>query len=180
MAFKFGLRDCKIATWNDTGSYGTPVDVPINQIELTPETTSGRLELDDVIKDTQAFEVGGRVRVRWGRSSEDAVGMDVLAVITGNTPVSSDANRKITMGTATGKFPYFGLVGVVKETGNADSEEHLFVAKLKVMNGVPYRAAYGGYLIDEFEAELVPDGDYGTHEIYEFATATTVALPPTF
>jgi hypothetical protein len=173
----FGLRDLKIATWNSAANYGTAVDIPSAQLyEVSPETVSAELEGDDVITATHAFAISATVRIRFG-----SVPLEVLQILTGNTYDSygTTPSRIRSLVIDAISFPYFGICGKALSTEDS-GDMHIFVPKLKVMDGFTIGFQYGQFTIPEITCKAVPGINNKIVEYILHETAANVALPPVY
>lgn len=173
-AYKFGLNDCKVATWSSAESYGTAVDVESIQlmgIEFNAE--SGQLEGDDIITDVHAKTQSVTVRIRFGFKD-----LDVIEVLTGVTNTESPPNSE-SMVFGRDNMPYFAICGRVDSTeGGGDMQ--IFIPKCKLMEGFGLSMEKGTYVTPEITAMAVYEGTtYGMAKAIQHATAAAVTIPPT-
>jgi hypothetical protein len=120
-AYKFGLNDCKIATWSSAESYGTAVDVEsIQLMGVEFNTESGQLEGDDIITDTHAKAQSVTVRLRFGFKD-----LDVVEILTGvtNTESAPNSESMVFGGDNMPYSPFAGRVG--RDRGRRDM--HIFI-----------------------------------------------------
>lgn len=174
---QFGLSDCKIATWNSAGSYGTVVDVPSVQLMgAVLQMVAAQLTGDDQITATASRAVGGEVRIRFG-----SVSIAALEVLLGNTATSSVASPnavkqlKLVGGD---NMPYFGIVGkAVAEEGVGDF--WVFFPKVRIMSDVTLATLeYGAFAIPELTAQAVSDATYGIVSLIEHQADTAITVIP--
>lgn len=172
MQFKFGLQDVKIATWNDVGDYGTPVDVIAAQLMSSEfQTVNAMLEGDDILADTHARQISAQVRVRFGFKN-----LNVLGVITGQDLESSGNVLSMVFGDA--NYPYFCMAGKIDHTAGTGNDI-LFIPKMKLMEGFSLSAEYGQYMTPEITATAIWEGaTYGMGKLFQYPIQTLVTLPP--
>lgn len=171
--FLFGVRDCKIASWTSTGTYGTAQDVvAISQVSVEIQTSNAQLEGDDSIVDVHAVQTVGQVTFRFGFRDRE-----VYNILTGADISTSGTSYYTTFDAET--RPYFGLAALIYET-NGTGSRIVFVPKLKVMEAFQIQSQYGQYATPELTAMAVADGTYGIMRVYDYASLATIALPPTF
>lgn len=171
MAYRYGLKDIKIATWNSTDSYGTAVDLDAaQQMDVAITTTNAQLEGDDVIKDTHAKPIGVTVRIRNGNFE-----LQTYATLFGLTVQSGTGYQDLNVdGT---NRPYIGVCGRVEGTGDGE-DTHIFVPKAKVIGDVSIAMQYGQYVIPELELQGVDDTTYGLVKFREHDSSTAISIPP--
>lgn len=171
-SYKFGLKDCKVAPWTSTGSYGTLVDVPaINMMSADTKTTNAELPGDDAIVDVHAKNISGNVSIKFGFKD-----LAVLEVLTGKT-ILAGANYDALV-ISNDNFPYFGICGHVDDT-QGGANNMLFVAKCKILEGIKFSMQYGQYWTPEMACECVPDGQYGIFIPIAWDTQVPItAFPP--
>lgn len=174
---QFGIKDCKISTWNSTDDYGTAVDVPsIQLMSTTLRIVSAELEGDDEITATGSRAIGGEVRLRFG-----SISLDVLEVLLGldstesGSPTSQD-HLQVTGGAA---MPYFAVCGKM-DAEEGDGDTHVFLPKCKIMSDVEIAPGeYGQFSISELTVSVTPDATYEGVNIIEHDSDTAIAIPPT-
>jgi hypothetical protein len=175
--FMFGVRDLRGAPWLATGSYGSLVDfVGVNQLQVRDRVQNATLEGDDVELATVAAAIGADITIRFATTHSTTI--DVYSVLSGKMPTSTSGGRRI--GQGRGRFQYFGLIGQVMDED--DEAEHLiWIPKAKVVNGLSYEVAYGGFKIEDQTVQAVADGNLDAWYIYEHDPATGIpaTLPPT-
>jgi hypothetical protein len=172
-AFKFGIFDAKVATWNSTGSWATAVDVEgVSGYVVEVETESGRLEGDDVILAIHSKIQAARLRLRFAFKDQE-----LLNVIFGGTYDQYDYYERVIWGRD--DMPYFGVCGRANaETGGGDTQ--VFLPKVKTETGPQFSFEKGGFAVLEIEATAVFDGDtWGVLQLLNNNTAQTVTIPPT-
>lgn len=175
---QFGLRDVKIAAWNSTGSYGTLYDVPsVSSFSFNINTVNAQLEGDDIITDTHAVAVSSQVTMRFG-----SVSFPVYAVLTGATTVTynSGASDELQVQQISDlSFPFFGVLGKALSTDGSGAF-HIFIPKVKIMEGFQVTMEYGNYVIPEVSGMAVKDGGWGIYTPLQYATDIAIAtMPPT-
>lgn len=171
--YKFGLNDCKIATWTAVESYGAAVDVPsIQLMGVEYNTESGQLEGDDIITDAHAKVQSMTCRIRFGFKD-----LDVIAVLTGVTVTdSTTVSESFIMGRQ--NMPYFAMCGRVDST-EGGGDMHIFIPKCKLMEGFGLSLEKGRYITPEITALAVYEGaTYGMSKVIEHGTAADVVIPP--
>jgi hypothetical protein len=174
---QFGLRDCKVAAWNATNSYGTAVDVPsVQLLGVTLGVKSDKLEGDDRTTAAGARATGGKTRCRFGSVSVQA--LEVLLGLASDPSGSTPNRQDLLQITGGDSMPYIGICGqAVAEEGSGDT--HVFVAKCKIMSDVNLaELELGKFAIPEVELEIVDDYTYGLIQIIEHETETAVVIPP--
>lgn len=176
--FMFGVRDLRCARWIAPNSYGGLVDmVGVSQLELRDRIQTATLEGDDDEIAIKSKAIGVDVTFRF--ATTHATTIDVFAVLSGQTPVSSGGNRSLGLGSDS--FQYFGLVALVYDL--ADGADHqIFVPKCKVINGLSYSVAYGGFKQEDMTAQGVKDAAPHTKAwyIYQHDPSIAIALPPNY
>lgn len=172
---QFGLRDCKIATWSATGSYGSAVDVPSVQLmSVDYQTVNAQLEGDDAITATHATAISAQVQLRFG-----SINFAAYEVLTGVSSIGSytSPNRDL-LSLGTINFPYIGVIGKANAVeGSGDFA--VFIPKVKVMEGFSVSMEYGNFAIPEITLMGVVDGGWNIVNFIRNASATTLTLPPT-
>lgn len=174
----FGLKDCKVATNNLNGTFGTALDVPSVQVlGVNLQTVNAMLEGDDEITAVQARAISGEVSLRFG-----GIDLRVLAILTGETQSSSgstpnQSKRMLFDGAPT--FPYFAVCGRADAAEASGADTHVFIPKVKITTGFELRMEYSAFSIPEVTAMAVRDPDYNAiFEVIEHETAAVVAIPP--
>jgi hypothetical protein len=172
----FGLRDCKVATWNSAGSYGTVYDVPsIQSLATTLQFTQAQLTGDDQITATAARSIGGECKMRFGGLHFDAMGV-IMGIVA--TTISSVYQFGIGGGK---RMPYFGIVGKMLLEEPVDHDLWMYIPKAKLMGDFTVvQGEYGAFTIPEVTVQLVTDTSYGIFNLIEHLTDTTISvIPPT-
>lgn len=175
---QFGLYDCKVAKNNLNGTFGTAQDVPsVQLLGVNLTTSNAQLEGDDEITAVHAKATAAEMTVRFG-----SIMVEVLAIITGETQTSSGSGatevRRIKFDGAPG-FPYFAICGRADAAEDVGADTHVFVPKMKLMQGFEVRMEYNAFSIPEIRAMAVKDANYGAiFEVIEHKTAAAVAIPP--
>lgn len=175
----FGLRDCKVATYTATNSYGTAVDVPsVQLLGITLKMVNAELTGDDTVTAIAARAIRAEGRVRFG-----SVSIAVLEVLFGLTATSSVAspnrvkNFKIPGGT---RMPYFGIAGVAVAEEGVPGDLTVFIPKCKISGDVNLvQLEYGNFAIPELPFMAVDDATFGIMDIVEHETAITTVVIPT-
>lgn len=179
----FGINDCKVATNNLNGTFGSAVDIPsVQMMTVAVQTTSAKLRGDDSDTAVMARLNGAEIQVRHGSISQAAleVMFGVNSTSSGTTP--NRYKRLVFIG-GTGN-PYFAICGKANAAEGA-GDVHLFLPKSKNMSGFTVRVEDGAFSIPEYTISAVPDQDYPTltgmfYEIVEHETAIAVAIPPAY
>lgn len=176
---QFGVEDCKIATNNLDGTFGTLYDVPsIQLVGVQVNTVNAQLEGDDTITDTHARAISLTCNIRMG-----SVHLDVIEVLSGQDVAQSGTGATMvrSMRFRNANFPYFGLCARALATGGG-GDTHIFVPKLKVMEGFSIQFEYGAYAIPEFTAMAVIDIGYYSDlfNLLEYQTARSIVIPPVY
>jgi len=172
-----GLNDVKIATLESDGSYGTEVDVPsVQLLGADVQTVNAQLEGDDKITDAFANIISAQIRLRFG-----TVDLDVLAVISsaaveesGDTP---NRYKKLDIGEE--KMVYFGICGKINSSRD-DGDTHLWLPKVKVMEGFSMGFEYGSYSIPELTCMALADDNDTLIKPIRHETAEAITIPPTY
>lgn len=180
-ALTYGLRDVKIAVNNLNGTFGTAVDVPSAQLYVANlQTVNAQLEGDDRITATAVRIISAQIQFRFG-----SIAPQVVELITGGTldESYSQPNRRQQLNISNRRLPYFGICG--KADGEEGGDTHIFVPKVKIMEGFELRMEYNTFSIPEMTAMAVGDDNFldedGLPSIVQlvwYETATPVALPP--
>lgn len=174
---QFGLQDVKIALWNGTDDYGTPVDVPSVQMMGTVlGVVSATLEGDDTTTATASRAIGGQVQLRFG-----SISLDALEVLLGQSSTSSmDSPNAVRHLRIDGghRLPYFGIVGkTLAEEGGGDF--WVFVPKVRITGDVNLAMLqYGQFAVPELTAQAVADGTWGIVNMVAHETEAAITIPP--
>jgi hypothetical protein len=175
---QFGLDDSKIAVLNTDGSYDAALDVPsVQMLGANIQTVNAMLEGDDQITDTHAITISGEIKLRFG-----SIPFAVVQALMGRDYVQSHAanstDRVWTQKIGNEKLPYFGLCGRALSTQD-DGDTHLFIPKLKIMQGFEIGFQYGQYVIPELTCAAVRHPDWDAIAILiKHEVAVAVTLPP--
>lgn len=173
---QFGIRDCKIATNNLNGTFSTAIDVPsIQLLRTTVNTVSAELEGDDIITATHAKPISAQIVFRFG-----SIDLRVLNIITGKAYSSSGSTPNIVNRVKYGQdnYPYFAICGKA-EAVEGGGDTHIFIPKVKIMEGFELVMEYGNFSIPELTCMGVYDPDYtAIVEVIMHETAAAVAIPP--
>ena len=170
----FSLRDAKIARWLGDGTYGQSYDVPAVRVLRTRIiTVNGRLEGDGGIVDAHAESIAAEGTLQFGGGN-----LEVYAAITGNTRVTSGStpNRIERVKFAKRAFPYFGICGKANST-DGTGDEHIWIPKVKIMEGFELGYEYGQYTQPELSFLAVPDDNYQVDGTNEIQTVTITGSP---
>lgn len=174
MPYLFGVRDAKMAVWTDTDTYSAEIDLPaVSQFEVTLRYQTATLEGDDRIVDQFSKAIGATVRLRFAESV--TLAMDIVNAITGSAIESSAGKRRVGVGDERNR--YLGIIAQIMDTED-QGDNHIFLPKAKVTDGLNYSAAYGGYQIKELTLEAVSDDEYKPVYIYEHVAAEDAVIPP--
>jgi hypothetical protein len=150
---QFGVNDVKIGAWNGDGSYGTMTDVPsVRSIEVQFQTVNGMLEGDDAITAAAAYITSAQVRFQMG-----SVKPEVLEVLMQANLESSGGTRQLRIGSDI--MQYFGLVAKAN-AGEGAGDTHIFLPKLKVMEGFSVRFEYGQFATPELVCTALVDANF--------------------
>ena len=177
--YTFGIQDLKIAPWLGGGLYDTAVDVPgIKQLQVQENTTNAQQEGDDAIVAVASKLVSATITMQYGRFS-----YAVMEVYTGQTSQQcSDGSKKIYR--TNRKTPYFGLSARIDEA-EGDGDQHIFIPKLKVMEGIQFAFEYGAFATPQLTAMAVIDENFVDEDDFPsiyylpgFPTRTVVSIPP--
>jgi hypothetical protein len=176
--YTFGVEDLKLATWDGDGSYTNPTDVPgIKTARIQVETTNARQEGDDRIVAVAAKAVAATVTIINGRFSFEAVN-----ILTGQPITSSASYKKI--GITNRRTPYIGMIWRSDEAEGA-GDMHIFVPKLKLMEGVQFEWSYGAFTTPELTLTALLDDNIQDINGYSYlfyalqnAAVTALTLPP--
>jgi hypothetical protein len=174
---EFGLRDVKIAGWNVGDTYDAAVDVPsVQMYGVNPQTVNANLEGDDRITDSHSIVTMAQVRIRFGSISLEA--LEVLIGQTVNESSSTPTRVKTLKILGSMKFPYFGILGKALATQDAGAT-HIWVPKVKIMEGFEVGMQYGQYVIPELTCQAVAPSDGGTiAEFLKYETDIDLVIPP--
>lgn len=170
----FGLSDCKVATWNSAGSYGTLYDVPsIQSLGFTLNVSTAELTGDDMITATGSRAIGGNLKMRFG-----GMHFDPLGVILGITATTISSVYQF--GMAGGKrLPYFGIIGKVLLEEPVGHDLWMYIPKAKLMGDYTLlQNEYGAFTIPEGTFRVVPDASYGIFNEIEHLTDTSITVMP--
>ncbi len=174
---EFGLDDVKIAALSSDGTYGEEVDVPsVQMYGVNLNTVNAQLEGDDEITDTHAINISAEVKLRFGSISFEALQVLLGINYVQSLGVSPDRVRTLTIGNI--KFPYFGINGRAKATQD-NGDTHIFVPKVKIMQGFEVGMQYGQYVIPELTCTAVRSDLYDAIlQIIKHEEAKAVTIPP--
>lgn len=181
-ALVYGLRDAKVAVNDLDGTFGTAIDVPSVQLFVSNlQTVNAQLEGDDRITASASRIISAQVQIRFG-----SIDLDILELITGGTldESGSTPNQRRQLNISNRRLPYFGICGKADaEEGSGDT--HIFVPKLKIMEGFELRMEYNVFAIPEITAMAVGDDNFldedslpSIVQIVQYETARSVVLPP--
>lgn len=177
---QFGIRDAKVAENNGDGTFGEMQDVPsVQLLGVQLNTVNATLEGDDTETDTHAKAVSANMTIRFG-----SISLEVLEIITGKELMESgDTPNRVRAMTFDGlNFPYFAVCGKTEATSGG-GDTHMFVPRVKIMEGFQVQMQYGQYVIPELTAKATRDSEFtaAPNVIFipiEHETAAEVAIPP--
>lgn len=151
---QFGVRDARIATNNEDGTFGTLEDVPsVQRVGFSLATVNAQLEGDDEITATASVVTSGEVTLRMG-----SVKPEILAVILGASP-SSGGGTRTTKVRGGKQLPYFGVMAKIN-AAEGGSDTHLFVPRCKLMGTLEFGFEYGQFAIPEATFSCVVDPNF--------------------
>lgn len=172
-----GLADCKIATYNGDGTYGSLVDVPsVQLLTTTIKVQSSQLEGDDQITATAARVVGGQVKFRFGGISLAAgVVMFGTSIVSSGSGGTSQSAQTLVGGA---KLPYFGICG--KALGeDSGGDLHIWLPKVRIMSDFDFgNLEYGKFAVTEITAYAISDSYFDLINYIEHKTAASITFPP--
>ena len=174
MAYRFGLKECSIAAWNNPESYGTAQALSAIQLfEVTVQTVNGVLEGNDSIVDVHAQFISVQVRARFGFNT-----LEVYEILSGATVVNSDDRNSLMIDPR--NAPYFAICGRMLDTQGA-GDLHCFIPKCKLTEGFTIGSEYGRYMTPEVTIMGVDEGTdtYWMIRWFEHDTAQAITIPPT-
>lgn len=167
-----GLRDMKIAMWNDENDYGTEYDVfgaRNMSVELVIETD--QLEGDDVEIDQYAKVTAVSVSFENG-----AVDMSMFEMMTGGTLTSEVNYYDLKIG-ADDSVPYIAMAGRVVGS-DGENDLHIFVPKMKLAGNFQLQAQYGTYVLPTADFRGINEGEInGLYRYRKFNAPTTLSIP---
>lgn len=169
--FHRGLRDMKIADWNDENDFGTAYDVlgaRDMSVELVVETDE--LRGDDITLDRYTKIVSATFRL-----AHASVDLEVLEMLSGGTLVSNADYEDVVIG-EDDNVPYVAIAG--RSVGSTVYDLHLFGAKCKMAGNLQYQAQLDTYLIPQAEFQAVNEGaTNGIMRLRKFSAATALEIP---
>lgn len=179
---QFGVEDAKIFAWASDGDYSgvTLIDIPsVQRVGITIRMQSAELEGDDGITAVTSKAIGVNVTIRNGSFAPT-----VWGVLFGKTPLTYDVSSRY-MSIGIDKTNYIGLIAR-SDAAEGESDTHIFVPKLRVMEDVEVGFEYNNFTIPELSLSGVKDDNFtdagGKGQFVYFidhATATQiVGLPP--
>lgn len=169
-AFHFGLADAKVATWNGVETYGTPLDLKVNNASVEFRTVNGELELDDHIGDVHAKIIAATVTLGFGFDS-----LQVYEILTGIVRASSTDSESIVIGE--NNMPYLALTARVDATAGSGAL-YAFFPKLKAVEAFSLQMRYGQYVIPEVRMTAVYEGTtYGIGKLIRKNTNAAATIP---
>lgn len=171
----FGVSDAIIATWEGTGEYGDPIDVPhVQMMNATVRVLSAEGTGDNRIVALGAMIIAGTVQVRM-----TAVPLQVLEIIYGIDLVSIGADETLveTLPIMAGqRLPYFGLVGLGEEAEGLGGIL-LGANKAKVASDIQLGSMEYGVLSSvEFTATCLGEDDYPIFYLQNLASVAGLEL----
>jgi hypothetical protein len=171
----FGITDAIIATWEGTGTYGDPVDVPhVQMMNATVRVLSAEGTGDNRIVALGAHVIAGTVQVRM-----TAVPFNVLEIIYGTDIVTIGADETLveTLPIMAGqRLPYFGLVGLGEEAEGLGGVL-LGANKAKVTSDITLGSMEYGVLSSvEFTATCLGEDDYPIFYLQQLASIADLEL----
>jgi hypothetical protein len=171
--FSFNLQEAVIATWIGSNNWGTAMELEACEIfGLKFETLNGRLMGSGGLADAAAVIIAGNVRLKIGYKKGD-----VYEIMTGATHVESTDRRSMTIRAGL-QMPWFGICGRILHTAGG-GDYHLFVGKMKVMEGFEVLLQVGQYNTSEINALAVDSGStFGIGRMIDHDTAAACTIPP--
>lgn len=178
----FGLNDCKVATNDLDGTFGSAVDVPsVQMMAVNAQTTNGILRGDDSDTSVHAKMKGAEIQVRHGSISIPA--MEVMFGMTSDSSGSTPNRYKRLRFVGGQNNPFFAICGKA-DAAEGGGDVHLFLPKCKNMSGFTTRLEDGAFAIPEYTINAVPDDAYVLedmfYEIVEHETRQNITIPPTY
>lgn len=170
---QFGLSDCKIATWNSAGSYGTLQDVmSVQALNVTMQPVSAVLNGDDQITAIAAMAIGGQAVFRFG-----GISLDALAIMTGKAVGTISSVEQILIGGGD-RMPYFGIMGLALAAEGA-GDTLIYLPKAKIVSDFNLgQMEYGTFAIPEVTVQLVDDASYGIINVITRPTTVAITVMP--
>jgi hypothetical protein len=171
--FSFNLQQAVIATWIGTNNWGTAIELEACEIfGLKLETLNGRLMGSGGVADAAAVLIAGQVQLKIGYKKGE-----VYEIMTGSAQTES-TDRRSQIFRAGQQMPWFGISGRILHTAGG-GDLHLFVAKLKLMEGLEVKLQVGQYNISEINALALDSGStFGIGRLIDHDTAAVCAIPP--
>ncbi len=170
--FHRGLRDLKIAAWNDENDYGTAYDIHGARnmnVEWVVETDE--LRGDDVVLDRYTKLVSVTVNIE-----QAAVDLEVVDMLMGGTLVSG-ADYEDLFVAEDDEVPYVALAGRIVGSGGS-SDLHVFVPKAKLAGNLRLQAQVDTYMLPSAEFQGVNEGTVnGMLRLRKFTALTGVEIP---
>lgn len=165
----FGIADAIIATWEGTGTYGDPVDVPhVSMMNATTRVLSAEGVGDNRLVAVPAIIIAGTVQVRM-----TAVPFNVLEIIYGTDIVSVGADLTLveTLPIFAGqRLPYWGMVGLGEEAEGLGGVL-LGANKAKITSDIQLGSMeYGVISVVEFTATCLGEDDYPIFYLQQLAS----------
>lgn len=184
---QFGVREAMLAVWLGDGSYGPAVKIPsVKTADLKINTTNAKLEGDDRITATAAYPISGTLQIDFG--SVDQRVLSTLMASAAMYQMGSTPNRQYVFRVGAQSFRYVGLVVralAAESAGGVVGDTHIFLPKLKVMEGFSAKFEYGAFSMPSLTMEAIADefypddnGDPGIVYFVENETTVAVTVPP--
>lgn len=169
---QFGVNDAKVATWNATDDYGSPVDIMgIQMAQATLQIISAIANGDDTIVAAAARLTGAQLQMRFVGMNPTSIG-----VITGASldTISSVNNMQFVGGE---RMPYFGTV--VKALSEEIGDTWVFLPKCKIMSDfVMFQGEFGTFTTPEVTVQCVPDETWGLANFITHPTDVPITVIP--
>lgn len=172
--FHRGVRDAKIAKWNDEGSYGTAYDIlGIRNATLSWTIESDELGGDDVVLDRYSNIVAVQLTFE-----QAAVDLAVLQMLSGGTLTSTADYEDLVLGKEADTVPYVAFAVRVAGSQAGGPDLHFFVPKAKLSGNLQFRAEYQQYVLPGAEFQGVKEGESnGMLRFRKFSAPTALEIP---
>lgn len=170
--FHRGLRDVKIAAWNDENDYGTAYDFyGARNMSVTWVLETDQAEGDDVVLDRFSKIISVTVNIE-----QAAVDLEAMDMISGGSLVSNASYEDLKLG-QNDSIAYVALAGR-SVSSDAANELHVFVPKAKISGNLDFAMQYGQYTFPAAEFQGVNEGDTnGFIRFRKFTAETALEIP---
>jgi hypothetical protein len=170
----FSLKDVRVAKWNGDGTWGAALRVPSASIAgVKLRTVNGQLQGDGGITDAAAEAIAADAKLKFGGGNLSLYNTitNYAKTLTGVTP-----NRVDRMKFTKKSFPYFGLCGRMNSS-DGQGDQHLFLPKLKLMDGFELNYQFGQYVEPELSILALPDDLYNIAGVSEVQSVVLTGAP---